>query len=96
MREEEINALSEPYIIQERGEVDRRFNSAIGADVPSAAQLTREILHDLDETSFGVSWWKSLNTEERILISDYLYQCANSIEINLGEAKLQYPCGKSA
>lgn len=90
MRRQEINVLSTPYTMQKRDELDRRFHSSIGADVPSAGSLAREILHDLDRTSFGVSWWTTLATEERILISDYLYQSAHSIETNLVEAKLHY------
>ena len=89
MRQEEIDILKVPYA-QEKNQIDRRFHSSIGADIPSAAKLVNEIFHDFDATFFGVSWWTSLPTEERILISDYLYQCANSIEVNLAEAKLHY------
>ena len=46
--------------------------------------------HDLDEQKFGVSWWVGPSFKERILISDYLYQCVDGIEKNLGEAKLPY------
>ncbi len=90
MRQEELQILSVPYLIQEKKEVDRRFHSSIGADMPSASSLTKEILHDLDDSFFGISWWKSLPAEERILIGDYLYQCANGVEANLAEAKLHY------
>ncbi|HLG13040.1 MAG TPA: hypothetical protein VJH03_00740 [Blastocatellia bacterium] len=90
MRQEEIDTLNVPYTIPKGTKVDRRFHSSIGADVPSAAKLAKEIVDDLDTNSFGVSWWKSLPTEERILISDYLYQCADAIEANLVEAKLHY------
>ncbi|MBL8203241.1 MAG: hypothetical protein JNM09_03365 [Blastocatellia bacterium] len=90
MRDTELAILSKPYPQTEKGEVDRRFHSSIGADIPSASNLAREILTDLDTTNFGVSWWRALPTEERILISDYLYQCANGIELNLAEAKLHY------
>lgn len=89
MRNEEIALLSEPYPTA-RGDMDRRFYSAIAADVPHAHELLKEVFDDLDKTSFGVSWWRSLPDEERILISDYLYQCVDSIEKNLAEAKLHY------
>jgi len=89
MRQEEINKLKEPYT-QPKSGLDRRFESAIGADVPSAGELVREILNDLDTQTFGISWWKSVPVEERVLISDYLYQCAEGIEKNLVEAKLHY------
>lgn len=89
MRQEEISKLNEPYN-NAMCELDRRFDSAVGADVPSAGRLFKEIFSDLDTTSFGISWWQSLPVEERILISDYLYQCADGIEKNLVEAKLHY------
>jgi hypothetical protein len=38
MRKEEINLLSQPYS-SEKSEIDRRFHSVIGADVPSAKKL---------------------------------------------------------
>ncbi len=37
-----------------------------------------------------MSWWGSLAVQERILISDYLYQRTDSIETNLVEARLHY------
>jgi len=89
VRQEEISNLNEPYT-NPRVEIDRRFNSSIGADVPSASQLVKEIFNDLDEASFGISWWKSVAPEQRILIGDYLYACADGIERNLAEAKLHY------
>jgi len=89
MRKEDINSLSEPYA-QSRVTLDRRFHSAIGADVPSAGILVKEIFNDLDIQSHGISWWQSFPAQERILISDYLYQCADSIEVNLVEARLHY------
>lgn len=89
MRQEDIRRLSEPYT-QPRDEQDRRFHSAIGADVPSASTLVKEIFGDLSTQIFGVSWWQSVSEQERILISDYLYQCAEGIETNLVEAKLHF------
>lgn len=88
MRHEDEKRLSEPYPT-ERAESDQRFHSALGADIPHAAALVREIFSDLHPTRYGVSWW-SLRTHERILISDYFYQCATGIELNLAEAKLHY------
>lgn len=88
MRQEEITKLSEPYT-DTRSDVDRRFDSVIGADLPSSIKLLNEISADLDIHSFGISWWQT-PVQERILIADYLYQCADGIEKNLVEAKLHY------
>jgi hypothetical protein len=88
MREQEITKLTEPYT-DTRSDVDRRFDSVIGADVPSSIKLFNEITADLDTHSFGISWWQT-SVQERILIGDYLYQCADGIEKNLVEAKLHY------
>lgn len=89
MRSEEINKLKEPYVTR-REELDRRFEASIGADVPSAGKLFLEIFHDLDTKNLGMSWWGATPVEERILIGDYLYQCAEGIEKNLAEAKIHY------
>lgn len=89
MRQQDIKRLSEPYS-QSREELDRRLHSALGADVPSVGALDREIFNDLDTSSYGISWWKSVPVEQRILMSDYLHQCAGSIEVNLIEAKIHY------
>ncbi len=87
MRNGDFDNLKKHYDERD-GLFDRRFESVIGADVPSAGKLVEEIYNDLDEISFGIRWWTSLPKEERILISDYLYQCVNGIETNLVEAKL--------
>ncbi len=89
MRDEDIKSLNEPYPTAHKIEVDRRFHSAIGADVPSAGLLTRELFADLTPRT-GVRWWGSLPPEERMLIGDFLFQCTNGIELNLVEAKLHY------
>ncbi len=88
MRKEDFNNLKQPYKNKCKDLFDHRFESAIGADVPSAEKLVEEIFNDLDINSFGIRWWTSLPTQERILISDYLYQCVNGIEENLVEARL--------
>lgn len=89
MRKEDIKKLEKPYT-DAKTATDRRFHAAIEADVPSAGVLVNEILNDLDTTTLGIRWWATLPDEERILISDYLYQCASGIETNLVEAKLHY------
>lgn len=90
MRREDVQRLSQPYS-SGHTELDERFPSALEADIPHARALVREVFNDLSTTSFGISWWATLLPDhERILISDYLYQCVNGIELNLVEAKLHY------
>lgn len=89
MRQEDLRKLSKPYT-DSRGDLDRRLHSALGADVPSAGILVKEVFSDLSPQTYGISWWQSVSVQERILISDYLYQCAEGIEANLVEAKLHF------
>lgn len=89
MRDDDVKRLSEPYE-NPRADIDRRFHSALGADVPHAGLLVREIFNDLSRATLGVSWWNAVPIQERALISDYLYQCAFGIEVSLAEAKIHY------
>jgi hypothetical protein len=86
MRRQDLQRLERPYTdTYEHRASD--FSNALDSAVPSADQLVEEITADLDVHSFGVSWW-TLPPHERILISDYLYQCCSGIETNLVEAQL--------
>ena len=89
MRLEDIEQLKTPYL---RAGADKtaRFASAIKADVPKAALLANSILGDLDQQSFGIRWWKGISKHHSILIGDYLYQCASSIQTNMVEARLHF------
>lgn len=88
MRKIDLDNFQKPYENSSVESFDNRFYSAIGADIPSAEKLANEILNDLDTNTFGINWWTNLPVQERILIGDYLYQCATSIETNIVEAKL--------
>lgn len=89
MRQADIDELTKLYAAP-RTPLDRRFEAAVKADVPSSGELFQEIFQDLDTKTFGIQWWSSVPVQERVLISDYLYQCAEGIEKNLVEAKLHY------
>ncbi len=71
MRQQEIELLEKPYDKTLSNEVNF-FDNAIGASLRSANRLAKEILNDLDTTTFGVGWWSNLPTQERILIGDPL------------------------
>lgn len=89
MRRADLEKLKQPYT-NPKQEIDRRFASAIGADTPHAREIASLILDGLDTTNFGLPQFISVPVHERILISDYFYQCATSIETNLVEAKLHH------
>lgn len=89
MRRADLEGLKTPYK-DPKQEIDRRFASAIGADTPHAREITSLIFNSLDKTNFGLPQLSTLPIHERILVSDYLYQCATSIETNLIEGKLHY------
>jgi hypothetical protein len=90
MKQDDLEKLAVPYSNDDEIESGRRFAVSVGASVASAGDLVSEIIADLDTTNFGISWWGLVPLQERILISDYLYQCVFDIETNLVEAKLHY------
>jgi len=61
-------------------------------DVPSWARLETTILGDLSTRApYGVAWWAPHpGTSRRILISDQLYACTESVPRNLIEAALHW------
>ena len=68
---------------------DDRFAIALGIDCSATRILFDEIFQDLDDQCYGVGWWAPHpGTARRILISDYLLQCVESIKTNLIEARL--------
>jgi hypothetical protein len=89
MRRKDFENLDVPYR-EKKDALDRRFNKALSADSPRAGELTELIFNDLDTANFGIPQFTGLPIHERILISDYLYQCASSVEVNLLEARLHY------
>jgi hypothetical protein len=91
MRRQEIEMLQAPYQGTPDDGPDRPFRERLGTRVPAVERLAQEILADLDPNAFGVGWWSGypeLGDKRRILIGDYLYQSAESIEPNIAEAKI--------
>ena len=59
--------------------------------LPNVGRLEAAIFDDMRETSpHGISWWSQLAPERRILIGDQLYACAQSISVNMVEARLHF------
>src|SRR6266498_4523317 len=90
MRPQELEILNRPYEPHDSIHFHQRFDSTIGADLPSNANLASAILNDLDPANLGVRWWGNLPPVERILIGDYLYQSTVGVEVNLSEAQLHF------
>ncbi len=91
MRTADVTRLKEPY----PGDATAPSPGpagALGVEVPRWAALEQEILTDLSvESPFGIGWWAPHpGTSRRILISDQLYSCTNSVESNLREAALHW------
>ena len=87
MRRVDIERLSQEYSVGEP--VEGRLARALHVDMPVWRQLGDAILSDFDDQVFGVGWWSpEPGTSRRILISDHLYNCVRSVEINLIEARL--------
>jgi hypothetical protein len=87
MTRADIERLSQEYSAGEP--VEGRLARALHVDMPVWRQLGDAILRDFDDQAFGVGWWApEPGTSRRILISDHLYNCVRSVEINLIEARV--------
>ena len=91
MRTVDIERLQQPYPanhFQGRG----GYVPEIGLDLRIWAQLEDAIVSDLAESPpYGIGWWAPHpGTKRRILISDQLYTCVNSVSTNMLEALLHW------
>ena len=87
MRAEDLERLEELY--PDGAPPAHRFNQALGIHVEPVPQLSDAIKSDLDPGVFGIGWWApEPGTSRRILISDYLLESVQTIQVNLVEAKL--------
>jgi hypothetical protein len=86
MKRYDLEQLRKPY--DQAISTEDRFALALGIDCSVIRILFDEIFQDLDEQRYGVGWWAPHpGTSRRILISDYLLQCVESIRTNLIEAR---------
>ena len=89
MRTSDIDRLTKPY----NGAADTPTpgpGSALGVDIPRWGQLETRILENLSTRApYGVAWWAPHpGTSRRILISDQLCACAQSVSSNMIESAL--------
>jgi hypothetical protein len=94
MLDTDVTQLSEPY--PPTMPIDTpphlRLAGPLGLDLRKSVQLGDEILGDLDVTTYGIGWWRAysdLDSQTRILLSDYLLTCARAIPDNLIEARVE-------
>jgi hypothetical protein len=94
MRPEDLARLNELY--PEHVEpTDADARAAIGVNLPPWTALEDEIFADFQEQPpYGIGWWApDPSTSRRILISDQLYCCLESVAGNLTEAALHWLVG---
>lgn len=87
MRRSDIDRLAIPYDGDENSPTPGPA-SALGVDIPAWGKLERSILGALTTSPpYGVGWWAPHpGTSRRILISDQLYACAQSVSANMIES----------
>jgi hypothetical protein len=88
MRDVDLEQLKRPYAQPVDGAESPAYKAALGVEIPLVLKLRDAIYNDLDESSFGIGWWKEPDQARRIFISDYLVSCAWTIETNLVEGRL--------
>lgn len=91
MRPADIARMSQPYPDGADGST-MRPTCALGVQTPSWEALGRRIFDDFTtEQPYGIRWWAPHpGTSRRILISDQLYACTNSVSTNLIEAGVHW------
>jgi hypothetical protein len=94
MLDKDVARLSEPYppSMQLDDPTLLRLAGPLGLDLANPVVLGDEIFEDLDVTTYGIRWWKAypdLDSQTRILLSDYLVACARAIPDNLVEAGVE-------
>lgn len=91
MRPEDLARLKEPY--PENVEpTDADARAAVGISLPRWTVLEDEIFADFTEQPpYGIGWWApDPGTSRRILISDQLHCCLESVAGNMTEAALHW------
>jgi hypothetical protein len=94
MLDKDATRLSKPYppATPLDGPPLLRLADPLGLDLGKSVKLGDEIFGDLDVATYGIGWWKTypdLDSQIRILLSDYLLTCARAIPDNLVEARIE-------
>ncbi len=89
MRKEDYDRLAATYSGSDPDANEAEYLKALGSWSPSWRALFGAVFADLDPTRLGVGWWEHhLDTPRRILISDQLVVCLQSVAHNMNEARL--------
>jgi hypothetical protein len=91
MRTSDIGRLTRPY----NGDANTPTpgpSLALGVDIPRWGQLETMILENLSTRApYGIAWWAPHpGTSRRILISDHLYACVQSVSSNMIESAIHW------
>ncbi len=89
MRRDDFDRFNVSFQGLDSSQREVRANEALGVHIPAARAMFEEIVGDLSETRFGIGWWAPHPDKfRRILISDQLLLCAQSVQTNVVEARL--------
>jgi hypothetical protein len=91
MRTSDIDRLSQPYAGDSSAPTAGPA-AALGIEIPVLGELQTAILADLrTDSPYGIGWWAPHpGTSRRILVSDQLYACTESVSSNMTEAALHW------
>lgn len=91
MRTSDIDRLAKPYEGDANASVPGPA-AALGVAIPKWQQLGEAILRDMStQPPYGVAWWAPHpGTSRRILISDQLFACVESVSENMIESAIHW------
>ena len=89
MRRQDLERLQVPYSPEEAA-TRGAFAARVGARIDEVRELHDAVFDDLDGTTFGIGWWTSMPTRERILVADHLVLSLHSVQVNLIDARLHF------
>lgn len=95
MLEEDLARLRPDFTAGELARWEISLLERLGAETPGVQTLLDELVGDLDEQHFGISWWDGHSVHRRILTSDQLVVCTRDIATNIRDARLHHLEAKS-
>ena len=94
MRVEDRRALSEPFPVGRKAEVESEIATRLRVPCPKVLRLEDEVLDDLaDGPPYGIEWWRESaegDRARRILLADHLCACLRTLVHHLLAARLAW------